>query len=407
MDHIHRSADDLVKKQELTRRMCQKSGGCIQRCMGIDALNALSVVTREIDDECGTEYYPRFLKYMEYFQNNDLVGNCAQTDVKGDRSKRPHQQPDPDLYLRVVEKRKDGIVVRGAKAHNTVGPYADEIIVVPTRALTPEEGDWAVAFAVPADSPGIKLVIRSTAPRQRKFLKAPFAEIGLSDSFTIFDDVFVPWERVFMCGEQQHAGRLAGLFATYHRHSYTGCKPGFTDVIMGAAAVVADYNGIARMPHVREKLSKLISVAELVYATGFAASVKGALSGSGTCIPDVVYTNVARYHAGVNVYHEYEILADLAGGLAATLPPEEDWYNDETAGLLEKYIMRAPGVSAENQHRCFRMISDLICSGYGGVMQIAGLHGGGSPVMETIAITQQYNIEDKKKIFKYLAGITG
>lgn len=403
--HIHQDKEDLLKKQEMTRVLCQRVGGCIQRCMGADALNALSVVTKEIDEKHGTEYYDRFLAYLKYYQENDLVGNCAQTDVKGDRSKRPHQQQDPDLYLRVVEKRSDGIVVRGAKAHNTVAPYADEIIVLPTRALTPEDKEWAVAFTIPADTEGLKLVIRSTSVRSRVHLKAPIAEIGMSDSLTIFDNVFVPWERVFMCGEWEFGGRLASLFATYHRHSYTGCKPGIADVIMGASALVAEYNGIAKAHHVRDKIVDLIAVAELVYSGGIAASVKCHKASSGTCIPDIVYTNVARYHAGIHLYHEYETLADLAGGLIATLPPELDWYNPETKELLEKYIMRNPEISAENQHRCFRMISDLLCSSWGGVQQVAGLHGGGSPIMEKIAIIQQYDINSKKEIAKYLAGI--
>ncbi|MGB9846891.1 MAG: 4-hydroxyphenylacetate 3-hydroxylase N-terminal domain-containing protein, partial [Desulfotomaculales bacterium] len=249
--HIHQSTEDLLKKQQMTRFLCQRVGGCIQRCMGIDALNALSVVTKDMDLALGTEYHARFLKYLEYFQENDLVGNCAQTDVKGDRMKRPFEQQDPDLYLRVVEKRAGGIVVRGAKAHNTIGPYADEIIVVPTRMMTEKDADWAVAFAVPADTEGIYLVCRATAARKREHLKAPGATYGSADSLTVFDNVFVPWERVFMCGETKFAGQLASLFATYHRHSYTGCKPAVTDIIMGAAALVAEYNGIERAPHVR------------------------------------------------------------------------------------------------------------------------------------------------------------
>lgn len=403
--HIHQSPEDLLKKQEMTRFLCQRVGGCIQRCMGIDALNALSVVTKDMDLALGTEYHGRFLKYLEYFQENDLVGNCAQTDVKGDRMKRPFEQQDPDLYLRVVEKRSDGIVVRGAKAHNTIGPYADEIIVVPTRMMTEKDADWAVAFAVPADAEGIYLICRATAARKREHLKAPGAMYGSADSLTVFDNVFVPWERVFMCGETKFAGQLASLFATYHRHSYTGCKPAVTDIIMGAAALVAEYNGIERAPHVRDKLADLIAVAELVYGTGIASAVKARRAASGTFVPDVVFANVARYHAGVNVYHEYEILADLAGGLPATLPPEGDFYNPVTKGFLEKYIMRNPAVSAENQHRCFRLLSDLLCSAHAGVMQVAGVHGGGSPVMEKIAIMGQYDIGAKKKVAKYLAGI--
>lgn len=403
--HIHQSVDDLLNKQKMTRLSCQRTGGCIQRCMGIDAMNALSVVTHDMDQALGTEYNKRFLQYLDYFQKDDICANCAQTDVKGDRSKRPHEQADPDLYLRVVERKKDGIVVRGAKAHNTIAPYADEIIAIPTRYLTKEESDWAVAFAVPADSEGVHLICRPAAPRPRKRLEAPIAAFGDVESLTVFDDVFVPWERVFMCGEREYGGQLALLFALYHRHSYTGCKPAVSDVLMGATALVAEYNGVEKAQHVRHKLSDMISVAELVYAAGVAASVNGKRSPSGTYVPDVVYANVGRRHAGVNIYHEHEILADIAGGLVATLPPEGDFYDEVTGPLLKKYMMRNPTVSAEDQHRCFRMIGDLICSGMGGVSQIAGLHGGGSPVMEEIAILGTYDLEAKKKLAKHLAGI--
>ncbi len=403
--HIHQSADDLLKKQELTRHLCLKCGRCIQRCMGIDAMNALSVVTKDTDVAKGTEYHRRFLEYLRFFQENDLVGNAAQTDVKGDRSLRPHQQADPDLYLRVVQRRQDGIVVRGAKAHNSIAAYADELLVIPTRAMTKEEGDWAVAFAIQADVPGVKLISLPHIHRKRKELKAPIEDYGTMHAFTVFDDVFVPWERVFMDGETEFAGQLASLFATFHRHSYTGCKPAMSDIFLGAAALVAEYNGVGKASHVRDKLADLIAVGELVYGAGIAASVKGTRSASGTYMPDVVFTNVGRYHAGVNIYHEFETLADVAGGLAATLPLEEDFNNPETRELLEKYIMRKADVPAEYQHRLYRLIENLIASSTGAATGISGIHGGGSPVMEKIAIMGKYDLEARKRVIKYLAGI--
>jgi aromatic ring hydroxylase len=403
--NIHQSVDDLLNKQKMIRLYCQKTGGCIQRCMGIDAMNALSVVTYDTDQKYGTEYNKRFLKFLEKFQKNDLCANCAQTDVKGDRSKRPHQQVDPDLYLRIVERKSDGIVVRGAKAHNTIAPYADEIIAIPTRFLTEEESDWAVAFAVPADWEGVHLVCRPVYHRPRQRLEAPITTFADAESLTIFDDVFVPWERVFLCGEREFGGQLALLFALYHRHSYTGCKPAVSDVIMGATALAAEYNGVPNAQHVRHKLADLISVAELVYAAGVAAGVSGQKAPSGTYIPDVVYCNVGRRHAGVNIYHEHEILSDIGGGLIATLPPEGDFYNEVTGPLLNKYMMRNPNISAEDQHRLFRLLGDMICSAMGGVAQIAGLHGGGSPVMEEIAMLGNYDLEAKKNLVKHLGGI--
>jgi len=403
--HINRSNEDLMKKQEMIRKACHVTGGCIQRCMGCDAINALSVITYEVDDRYGTEYYKRFLKYLELFQKDDFTAAAAQTDVKGDRSLRPAEQKDPDLYVHVVEKRNDGIIVRGAKNHISMAAIADEIICLPTRAMREEDADYAVAFAVPADTEGIKLITHPTNPRPRENFKAPVAEFGFSDSFVVFDDLFVPWERVFLCGESPFGGLLAHTFALYHRHSYTGCKPAVTDLITGASALVAEYQGIADKPHVRSKLAHLASIAELVYAAGIASAVAGRAYGSGTFVPDTVYANAGRRYAGMNIYHEAEILADLAGGLPATLPYEGDFTSLETRPHLEKYIMRKEDVPADKVHRCFRLLSDMLCSSLSGVMAVAGVHGGGSPVMEEILISATYDFEEKKKIAKYLAGI--
>jgi len=402
--HINRSQDDLLKKQEMTRLACQRTPACIQRCMGVDMLNALSVVTHEIDQARGTEYYPRFVEYLKHFQKNDLVGCAAQTDVKGDRSLRPHQQPDPDMYLRIVERKKDGIVVRGAKAHNSIAAYADEIIVTPTRALTKEEGDWAVAFAVPADHPKVHQVVVAGAPKARKYLKAPLTEYGSCHSVTIFDDALIPWDRVFMCGESEFGGRMALMFALYHRHSYTGCKPAATDLFIGTTALVAEYQGVANAQHIRHKIADLISVAELVYGAGIAAGVKSKPSSSGTYIPDVVFCNVGRRHAGMNYYHEMETLCDVAGGLVGTLPYEEDFFEPMTGPLLNKYIQRKEGVSPEDVHRCFNLAQEMV-QGFGSHRAVAGVHGGGSPIMEVIAMLANYDLDSKKKIAKYLAGI--
>lgn len=408
--HIHQSREDLLAKQMMTRLLCHRVGGCIMRCMGIDGMNALSVVTYEMDQMLGTDHYQRFEKYLRYFQDIDACANCAQTDCKGDRLKRPHEQEDPDLYLRIVESRDDGIVVRGAKLHNTTAPVSDEIIVVPTRFMTDKDADYAVAFAVPADHPGVMLVTRPATQHKRKKLKAPIAEIGDAESFTIFDNVFVPQERVFLNGKADprqtpFAGFLALLFAHYHRHSYTGCKTAVSECLASAAALVAEYNGIEREKHVREKLSHIIGTAELVFAAGQASAYRAEKSSSGTYVPDEVLTNAGRRLAGEEIYNEFKVLADLAGGLPATLPYEGDFYAEETGELINKYMKRNPNVSSENQHRCFRMIENVLVSDLAGVMQVAGLHGGGSPQMETITMMARYDIERLKDIAKYQAGI--
>ena len=403
--HIHQSVEDLMAKQKMTRLYSQEVGGCIQRCMGIDSLNALSVATFDADQKYGTKYNDAFVNFMKRVQKEDLSLVCAQTDVKGNRVKRPHEQVDPDLYVRIVERRPDGIVVNGAKAHNSCSVYVDEIVAIPTRNMTAEENDWAVAFAVPADWEGVTLVNAAYAPNKRKKLTAPFNNIGMSHSITVFDHVFVPWDRVFLAGETDIAGKLALLFALYHRHSYTGCKAAVSEIYTGATALAAEYNGIDRAQHVRHQLADMIQVVDLIYAAGIAAAVNSNKAASGTQIPDTNYCNAGRMLAGEAIYDEYEALAAIAGGLVATLPPEDDFYDEKTGPYMEKYIMRNPNISAEDQHRAFRMFQDMMASAWGGHKLVDYLHGGGSPVIEKVAIYRDHNIEHSKNIAKRLAGI--
>jgi len=408
--HIHQSEEDLLKKQLMTRVLCHRVGGCIQRCMGIDSLNALSVITYEMDQALGTDHYERFKKYLEYFQERDLVASCAQTDAKGDRLKRPHEQEDPDQYLRVVETREDGIIVRGCKINITNTPYADEFIVVPCRYMGPEDKDYAVAFALPGDWEGVKLLTRPAHFRKGEHHQAPGLEVGDAETFIIFDDVFVPKERVFLNGngdprETPYAGFLALMFAHYHRHSYTGCKPAVTEVIASAAALVAEYNGIEKASHVQDKLSHLIGTAELVFAAGESSAKHSEKAPSGTQVPDEILTNAGRRLAGEMIYEEYKTLADLSGGLIATLPYEGSFFSEEVGDLAMKYLKRNPRVKPENVYRCFKGIEGIAVSELGGLMQVAGLHGGGSPQMETITMMMRYDLERLKDISKYLFGI--
>ncbi|MCK9392531.1 MAG: aromatic ring hydroxylase [Syntrophales bacterium] len=403
--HIHQSMEDLFNKQKMTRLYAQEVGGCIQRCMGVDGLNALSIISHDADQQHGTNYNNNFLEFLKKVQAEDLCLVCAQTDAKGNRPWRPGKQKDPDLYLRVVEKRSDGIIVNGAKAHNSASVYADEIIVLPTRNMMADEKDWAVAFSIPADTEGITLVNAPFYPPQRKKLKAPHADIGFSHSLTIFDNVFVPWERVFLCGETEQAGKAALYFALFHRHSYCGCKAALSEVMTGATALAAEYNGIQDAGHVRHKLAEMIQIVDLIYAAGIAAAVNATKAGSGTYVPDSNYVNAGRMLAGESIYFEFESLAAIAGGLAVTLPDEADFYDPKVGPYLEKYIMRNPNISAENQQRAFRLFQDMMASTWGGHKLIDALHGGGSPIIEKVAIYRDHNIEHSKNIAKRIAGI--
>lgn len=423
--HVHRSKEDLLNKQLMTRLVCHRVGGCMQRCMGTDALNALAVVTYDCDQENGTQYQERFNRYLEYCQKHDLICNCAQTDVKGSRNskyKRAHQQPDPDSFLHIIKtdvegkgidgKPCKGVIVRGAKVCNSCAPYVDEIIALPTKFMGRGDEGYAVAFALPADWEGIKIMALPGKHHKRKYLESPFSCNGDNESMTIFDDVFVPEERIFLNGFEgddivQYAGYLALMFAHFHRHSYTGCKTAVSEIIASQAALVADVNDIASASHVREKLCDIIGTAELVFAAGQASAYRAVQFPNGSWVPDEILTNAGRRLAGHNIYHEYEILADLTGGICASLPTEESFFAPETADLCNKYIIRNPAYTAEETHRVMRMMEDKLCDAFEGAQCVAGVHGGGSPLMETITMMSRYDLEELKKISKYLAGFDG
>jgi aromatic ring hydroxylase len=403
--HLPQNPYDLIQKQKMIRLLCHRVGGCIQRCMGMDAIIGLSIATKEIDDRYGTAYHRRFMEYLKWYQANDISSTCAQTDVKGDRLKRPAEQADPDTYVHTVTVKDDGVVVRGAKHCITMAAYAEELIVIPTRALQEADKDYAIAFAIPADWEGIHMITRPAAVRPRKETKCPFAEMGVSESMVVFDNVFVPKERVFMCGEWEFGRRVALLFADSHRHSYSGCKPAVSDILCGATLLAAEANNIERVPHVREKLSQFAGAAELGYAAGVAAAVYGEKTSSGTFFPNIIYANVGRRLTGETIFHEFNLLVELAGGLAVTLPYEEDFYAEQTKTWVSKYIVRNPKLSPEVSHRIWRLVENLSSSSMAAWYEIAGVHGGGSPVMETIALNQSYDYESCRDVAKYLAGI--
>jgi len=405
--HLPQNPYDLIQKQKLIRLGARRVGGCIQRCMGHDALTALAVCTREMDEANGTDYHRRFLDYLRVYHERDWDGCCAQTDSKGDRMKRPSRQEDPDAYVHIVEERKDGIVVSGFKMSITQAAYADEIIVLPTRALTEEDRDWAVAFAVPGDIEGMSLITRPVWLREKGEEDAPpFCRYGVSDSIVIFDNVFVPRERVFMCGEWQFGRRMALLFADSHRHSYSGCKPAVSDILCGTALLAAEANNILGASHVREKLSEFAGAAELAFSAGVTAALYGERTSSGVFFPNKIFSNVGRRLTGELIYHEYNLLTEIAGGISVTMPFSGDFEQGDNVGHLKKFIKRNPDLSPEVSLKIWQFVENVGASSMTSWYKIAGVHGGGSPIMETIALNLEYDYEDRKKLAEYLAGIS-
>ena len=405
-NHLAQNPFDLMQKQKMIRLTTRRAGGCVQRCMGGDGITALAVCTKEMDEASGTGYHQRFLNWLRDFQKKDLTGSCAQTDAKGDRLKRPSQQENPDQYLHLVKELPDGIVVRGFKMSITTVAYAEEMVVMPTRALLEDDRDYAVAFAIPPDTEGVKLITRPVWFREKDDEDAsPFCRLGVSDSVIFFDDVFVPKERVFMCGEWQFGRRMALLFANSHRHSYCGCKPGVSDILCGASLLAAEANNISKVSHVKEKLTEFASASSLAFAAGVAAALYGEKTSSGVFFPNEVYANVGRRLTGELIYHEYNLLTEIAGGIAVTMPFHDDFKEGENVEILKEFIVRNSSLSPEDSIKIWKFIEDVSASGMSAWYKIAGVHGGGSPIMESISLSLDYDYEDKRNLARYLAGL--
>ena len=408
--HIHQSTGDLIKKVKMQRLLGQKTAACFQRCVGMDAFNAVFSTTYETDQKYGTCYHENFRKFMTYVQDNDLTVDGAMTDPKGDRSKAPHQQADPDLFLRVVERRADGIVVRGAKAHQTGVLNSHEVIVMPTQSMKPEDKDYAVSFAVPMDTPGITMIIGRQSCDTRKLegseMDVGNSEFGGVEALTIFDNVFVPNDRIFLNGEAEFAGMMVERFAGYHRQSYGGCKVGVGDVLIGAAAVAADYNGAAKASHVKDKLIEMTHLNETLYACGIACSAEGHPTQSGNYIIDLLLANVCKQNVTRFPYEIVRLAEDIAGGLMVTAPSEADFRSPELGPVIDKYLRGVNEVSTENRLRILRLIENLALGTAAVGYRTESMHGAGSPQAQRIMIARQGNLEHKKELAKALAHIT-
>ena len=407
--HIHQSAEDLVKKVKMQRLLGQKTAACFQRCVGMDAFNSVFSTTYETDQKYGTHYHENFRKFMIYCQENDLTVDGAMTDPKGDRSKAPHEQSDPDLYLHVVERREDGIVVRGAKAHQTGALNSHEIIVMPTISMGPEDKDYAVSFAVPMDSEGIFMIIGrqscDTRKRENSELDVGNSEFGGVEALTVFDNVFVPNERIFLNGETEFAGMMVERFAGYHRQSYGGCKVGVGDVLIGAAAVAADYNGAAKASHVKDKLIEMTHLNETLYCCGIACSAEGHPTQSGNYIIDLLLANVCKQNVTRFPYEIARLAEDIAGGLMVTAPSEADLRDEKLGPVVEKYLKGVDGVSTENRLRILRLIENLTLGTAAVGYRTESMHGAGSPQAQRIMISRQGNLPMKKELAKKIAHI--
>ena len=405
--HVHQNVEDLIKKIKLLRVLGQKTATCFQRCVGFDGINAVYSVIYEVDQKLGTDYLERFKKWLIRIQDENLMVVGAMTDPKGDRSKSPADQPDPDQYVHVLDRRDDGLVIRGAKLHMTGAVNSHEILVMPTTALDERSKDFAIVCAIPIDDPGITMIFGRQASDDRRDKqetidsgKPRFGAVG-GEAVIAFDDVFVPNERIFLNGETDFTGAIVYRFAAHHRANYGACKTGIMDVLTGAVAYLTQIQGTAKGSHIREKVTEMIHLSETLYSSSIACSAEGEPTPSGAYMVDTMLANVCKQNVTRFHFEVARLAIDLAGGFIATMPSEYDLRSEEVGHLVKKYFSGVADIPTEDRIKIGRLIEAMT----GGTAMIESMHGAGSPQAQRIMIFREGDLEKKIKLAKALAGI--
>ena len=408
--HLHQSTDDLIKKVKMQRLLGQKTAACFQRCVGMDAANAVYSTTYETDEACGTKYHENFKKFWTMVQDEDLAVDGAMTDVKGDRGLSPSKQADPDLFLHVVERTPDGIYVTGAKAHQTGYLNSHYVLVMPTISMREGDEDYAVSFACPTDAEGITLILGRQSCDTRKTEEYNDIDVGNKqygghEVLVIFDRVFIPNDMIFLNGETAFAGMMVERFAGYHRQSYGGCKVGVGDVLIGATQLAVEMAGCAKASHVKDKIIEMTHLNETLYACGIACSSQGAQTKSGNYLIDLLLANVCKQNVTRFPYEMARIAEDLAGGAVGTCLSEADLHGEFTGPWVEKYMKNGTGTTAENRMRILRLIENLSLGAGAVGYRTESLHGAGSPQAQRVMIARQGDIAGKKVLAKRIARV--
>ncbi|MFX1556171.1 MAG: 4-hydroxyphenylacetate 3-hydroxylase family protein [Promethearchaeota archaeon] len=407
--HIHQSTDDLIKKVKMQRLLGQKTSCCFQRCVGFDTANALYSVTYEMDKKYKTNYHERFKKFWIEVQNQDLMVDGAMTDTKGDRSKRPKDQPDPDAYLHVIEENDKGIIVSGAKVHQTGFLNSHRAIVMPTLRLREGEESYAVSFGIDTNAKGITMIYGRQSCDTRKLEEGKLDignfRYGGQEIFVVFDNVFVPKENVFMKGEIEYSGELVNRFAGFHRQSYGGCKVGVGDVLIGASALISEYNGTENASHIKDKLVEMTHLNETLYSCGIACSSLGFRREAGNYEMDMLLANVCKQNVTRFPYEIGRLAEDIAGGIICTMPSEADMRSEEIGPLIEKYLTTGEDFCAEDRYKVLRFIENLTMGVASVSYRTESMHGAGSPQAQRIMISRQANLEEKKALIKNILDI--
>jgi 4-hydroxybutyryl-CoA dehydratase/vinylacetyl-CoA-Delta-isomerase len=406
--HIAEKSEDLVNQNKMQRKLGQQTGTCFQRCVGMDALNSLYSTTFEIDKKYQTPYHTRLIEFIKKIQYENYVIGGTMTDVKGDRSLSPSQQEDPDMFVHVVKRDDKGVYIKGAKAHQTGCINSHWLIVMPTMRLRPEDKDYAIVGAIPVDAEGITYIYGKQSYDTRSMkdndLDAGNSQFSGQEALVIFDNVFIPNELIFMEGEVEFASMLVERFTCYHRRSYV-CKTGLGDVLIGASAAIAEYNGISNASHIKDKLIEMTHLNETIFAAGIASSHQAYKTESGNFINDDMLANVCKHNVTRFPYEIGRLAQDIAGGLMVTMPSEKDFRGAVTGPLLDKYLKGRKGVSTEDRVRILRLIENMTLGRNAVGYLTESMHGAGSPQAQRIQIARQMQLEFKKKLARKLAKV--
>ncbi|MET0248172.1 MAG: 4-hydroxyphenylacetate 3-hydroxylase N-terminal domain-containing protein [Sphingobium sp.] len=406
--HIVGSPQDLVMKNRMQRRLGQLTGTCFQRCAGLDTISVLHSITYDIDQKHGTNYHQRYLEFMKNAQRNNIIVGAGMTDPKGDRSKRPSEQVDPDLFMHVTRRTEHGVYVTGAKAHMTGGLNSHWIAVMPTMNMGPDDKDYAIVGMVPGDAAGLTYIYGRQSCDTRALEKGEIdkgnARFGGQEVLVVFEDVFIPNEHVFMDGEYEFAQEMVARFTSYHRASYV-CKTGLGDVMVGAAATIAEYNGADAASHVKDKLVEMTHLNETIYSSAIASSHEAKQLPSGIFMNDSMLANVCKHNVTRFPYEISRLAQDLAGGLMVTLPSEQDFDHEIAGPMLKKYFQGRANVPVEHRQRVLRLIENMTLGRNAVGYLTESLHGAGSPQAQRIQILRGMEVERKKGYAEDLAGV--
>lgn len=406
--HIVGSPNDLVMKNRMQRRMGQLTGTCFQRCAGLDTISVLHSITYDIDAKHGTEYHQRYLEFMRHAQRNNIIIGAGMTDPKGDRSKRPHEQVDPDMFMHITRRSEHGVYVTGAKAHMTGGLNSHWICVMPTMNLGEADKDFAVVGMVPGDAPGMTYIYGRQSCDTRAMESGEIdqgnAQYGGQETLVVFDNVFIPNEHILMDGEYEFAQLMVSRFTAYHRASYV-CKTGLGDVMTGAAAQIAEYNGAENASHIKDKLVEITHLNETIYSSAIASSHEAKPLDSGIYMNDEMLANVCKHNVTRFPYEISRLVQDLAGGAMVTLPSEADFDSEAVGPMLKKYMKGKDNIPVEARQRILRLIENMTMGRNAVGYLTESLHGAGSPQAQRIQIQRQMDVETKKTYARDLAGI--